>query len=103
MEINVEIQRAEHAQANSDVKTAKPFFRAIKPILFDCNHYLLYPHAKPFVRKSVDFPRLFVRKSVISSETMLVSNRVFTEYKGAFTELYVLTQLRTLNLPIYLL
>lgn len=36
-----------------------------------------------------------------SSETMLVSNRVFTEYKGAFTELYVLTQLRTLNLPIY--
>ena len=32
---------------------------------------------------------------------MLVSNRVFTEYKGAFTDLYVLTQLRTLNLPIY--
>ena len=32
---------------------------------------------------------------------MLVDNSVFTEYKGAFTELYVLTQLKTLEMPIY--
>ena len=36
-----------------------------------------------------------------SAEAMLVNNSVFSEYKGAFTELYVLTQLKTLGLPIY--
>ncbi len=36
-----------------------------------------------------------------SAEAMLVDNSVFTEYKGAFTELYVLTQLKTLEMPIY--
>lgn len=36
-----------------------------------------------------------------SAETMLVNNDIFSEYKGAFTELYVYTQLRTLNLPIF--
>lgn len=32
---------------------------------------------------------------------MLVDNRIFSEYKGAFTELYVFTQLTVLNVPIY--
>lgn len=32
---------------------------------------------------------------------VLVDNSVFSEYKGAFTELYVLTQLMTLGFPIY--
>ncbi len=36
-----------------------------------------------------------------SSASMLVGNTIFTEYKGAFTELYVYTQLVTLGLPIY--
>ena len=36
-----------------------------------------------------------------SAEAMLVNNKVFTEYKGAFTELYVLTQIKTLEIPIY--
>ncbi len=36
-----------------------------------------------------------------SAESMLVGDEVFTEYKGAFTELYVFTQLKTLNLPLY--
>ena len=39
--------------------------------------------------------------SETSAEAMLVNNNVFSEYKGAFTELYVLTQLKTLGLPIY--
>lgn len=34
-------------------------------------------------------------------ESILVGNNVFSEYKGAFTEVYVLTQLMPLNLPIY--
>ena len=36
-----------------------------------------------------------------SAESMLVGNDVFSEYKGAFTELYVYTQLKTLALPLY--
>ena len=32
-EINVEIQRAEHTQANPNVKTTKPLSHAIKPIV----------------------------------------------------------------------
>ena len=36
-----------------------------------------------------------------TAETMLVDNSVFSEYKGAFTELYVLTQLKTLDIPVY--
>lgn len=36
-----------------------------------------------------------------SSESMLVSNGVFSEYKGAFTELYVYTQLRSIGVPLY--
>ena len=32
---------------------------------------------------------------------MLVDNRIFSEYKGAFTELYVFTQLTVQNVPIY--
>lgn len=36
-----------------------------------------------------------------SAESMIVDNSVFSEYKGAFTELYVFTQLKTLELPIY--
>ena len=36
-----------------------------------------------------------------TAEAMLVDNRVFSEYKGAFTELYVFTQLQTLGIPIY--
>lgn len=36
-----------------------------------------------------------------TAESMLVDNRVFSEYKGAFTELYVFTQLKTLGFPIY--
>lgn len=35
------------------------------------------------------------------AESMIVDNSVFSEYKGAFTELYVFTQLKTLELPIY--
>lgn len=35
------------------------------------------------------------------SEAVLVDNSVFSEYKGAFTELYVLTQLMALDIPIY--
>lgn len=36
-----------------------------------------------------------------SAEAMLVGNNVFSEYKGAFTELYVFTQLKALGLPLY--
>lgn len=36
-----------------------------------------------------------------TAESMLVDNSVFSEYNGAFTELYVFTQLRTLEIPIY--
>lgn len=36
-----------------------------------------------------------------SAESMLVGDNIFSEYKGAFTELYVFTQLRTLDIPIY--
>ena len=36
-----------------------------------------------------------------SSESMMVSGDIFTEYKGAFTELYVYTQLAAKGLPIY--
>lgn len=35
------------------------------------------------------------------SEAVLVDNSVFSEYKGAFTDLYVLTQLMALDIPIY--
>ena len=34
-------------------------------------------------------------------ESILVGDKAFTEYKGAFTELYVLTQLIPLDIPIY--
>ena len=37
----------------------------------------------------------------VSSESMLVGDSIFSEYKGAFTELYVFTQLLTLELPLY--
>lgn len=36
-----------------------------------------------------------------SVEAMLVGNNVFSEYKGAFAELYVFTQLKALGLPLY--
>ena len=36
-----------------------------------------------------------------SAESMLVNNDIFSEYKGAFTELYVFTQLKALELPLY--
>ncbi len=36
-----------------------------------------------------------------SAESMLVGDGIFSEYKGAFTELYVFTQLLTLELPLY--
>lgn len=36
-----------------------------------------------------------------SAQSMLVGNDIFSEYKGAFTELYVYTQLKTLNLSLY--
>ena len=36
-----------------------------------------------------------------SAEAVIVSGTVLSEYKGAFTELYVLTQLITLGVPIY--
>ncbi len=36
-----------------------------------------------------------------SAELMLIGNGVFSEYKGAFTELYVFTQLKVLELPLY--
>lgn len=35
------------------------------------------------------------------ADDILVGNNIFSEYKGAFTELYVLTQLKTLGIPIY--
>ncbi len=35
------------------------------------------------------------------AKDVLAANRLFTEYKGAFTELFVLTQLKTLGLPLY--
>ncbi len=35
------------------------------------------------------------------ADAILVNNKIFSEYKGAFTELYVLTQLMTLGFPIY--
>lgn len=37
----------------------------------------------------------------VSSESMLVDNRFFSEYKGAFTELYVFTQLKSRDFPLY--
>ena len=36
-----------------------------------------------------------------SAESMLVGDGIFSEYKGAFTELYVFTQLKSLGLPLY--
>lgn len=36
-----------------------------------------------------------------SAQSMLIGNDIFSEYKGAFTELYVYTQLKTLNLSLY--
>lgn len=36
-----------------------------------------------------------------SAESVLVGDNVFSEYKGAFTELYVYSQLKTLGLPVY--
>ena len=36
-----------------------------------------------------------------SAEAMLVGNGIFSEYKGAFTELYVFTQLQTQGLSLY--
>lgn len=36
-----------------------------------------------------------------SPESMLVGDGIFSEYKGAFTELYVFTQLESLGLPLY--
>ena len=35
------------------------------------------------------------------AESILVADTLFREYKGAFTELFVLTQLMPLGLPIY--
>ena len=35
------------------------------------------------------------------AESVIVADTLFTEYKGAFTELYVLTQLKACDLPIY--
>lgn len=35
------------------------------------------------------------------AESILVADTLFKEYKGAFTELFVLTQLVTLSLPVY--
>lgn len=35
------------------------------------------------------------------AEAVLVNNRAFVEYKGAMTELYVLTQLQPTGIPIY--
>ncbi len=36
-----------------------------------------------------------------SAETMLVGDSIFSEYKGAFAELYVYTQLQSQELPLY--
>ena len=36
-----------------------------------------------------------------SAEAMIVGNKIFSEYKGAFTELYVYTQLKALGLPLF--
>lgn len=36
-----------------------------------------------------------------SAESMLVGNQVFSEYKGAFTELFVFTQLQAADIPLY--
>lgn len=36
-----------------------------------------------------------------SAESMLVGDKIFSEYKGAFTELYVYSQLKTMELPVY--
>ena len=36
-----------------------------------------------------------------SAESMLVGDGIFSEYKGAFTELYVFTQLKSQDIPLY--
>lgn len=36
-----------------------------------------------------------------TAESVIVGDRVFSECKGAFTELYVFSQLKTLELPVY--
>lgn len=36
-----------------------------------------------------------------SAESMLVGDNVFSEYKGAFTELYVFSQLKAMEIPLY--
>lgn len=36
-----------------------------------------------------------------SAESMLVGDGIFSEYKGAFTELFVFTQLKSINMPVY--
>lgn len=37
----------------------------------------------------------------VSAESILVGDGIFSEYKGAFTELYVLTQLKCIGMPLY--
>lgn len=37
----------------------------------------------------------------VSAESILVGDGIFSEYKGAFTELYVLTQLKCNGMPLY--
>ena len=44
---------------------------------------------------------LFGAMTDTSAGSMIVDNKVFTEYKGAFSELFVYTQLCTCNIPIY--
>lgn len=36
-----------------------------------------------------------------SAESMLVGNQIFSEYKGAFTELFVFTQLQAAEVPLF--
>lgn len=37
----------------------------------------------------------------VSAGSILVDNKMFSGYKGAFSELYVFTQLKTTGLPLY--
>lgn len=45
--------------------------------------------------------RQFGESEYRNAESMLVGDGIFSEYKGAFTELYVYTQLKSQELPLY--
>ncbi len=71
-------------------------FRAEKPAL----PLKFYEDTSAFKLFILDVGLMGAMTDTPSSQVLLEKN-FFTEYKGAFTELYVLTQLKTMEKPIY--